>query len=116
MKEPGQIVLFKFPRADLSPGKLRPALLLRAVPGRYDDWLICMISSQLHQHVRGFNEVVKEDDTDFGQSGLKKAIVLRVARLAVVDSQVLEGRIGRISDARLNRVRRTLSDGMNPSP
>lgn len=28
MKEPGQIVLFRFPRADWSEGKLRPALLL----------------------------------------------------------------------------------------
>ena len=35
MKEPGQIVLFRFPRADLSDGKLRPALLLSEVPGPY---------------------------------------------------------------------------------
>ena len=51
MKEPGQIVLFQFPRADLSEGKLRPALLLCEVPGPYDDWLICMISSQIHQRI-----------------------------------------------------------------
>ena len=39
MKESGQIVLFRFPRADLSEGKLRPALLLSEVPGPYEDWL-----------------------------------------------------------------------------
>jgi mRNA interferase MazF len=43
MKEPGQIALFRFPRANLSEGKLRPALLLSEVPGPYEDWLICMI-------------------------------------------------------------------------
>jgi len=28
MKQAGQIVLFKFPQADLEQGKLRPALLI----------------------------------------------------------------------------------------
>jgi len=41
----GQVVLFKFPRTDLQEGKLRPALILRELPGKFNDWLICMISS-----------------------------------------------------------------------
>jgi mRNA interferase MazF len=43
MKREGQIVLFRFPQTDLASGKLRPALLLKDLPGPYDDWLICMI-------------------------------------------------------------------------
>ena len=39
MKQAGQVVLFRFPHADLEEGKLRPALLLRRLPGEYDDWL-----------------------------------------------------------------------------
>jgi len=46
MRQAGQIVLFRFPQTDLEEGKLRPALLLGRLPGEYDDWLICMISSQ----------------------------------------------------------------------
>lgn len=49
MKQAGQIVLFRFPQTNLEEGKLRPALLLGKLPGPYDDWLICMISSQI-QH------------------------------------------------------------------
>ncbi len=45
MKKAGQIVLFRFLQTDLEKGKLRPALLLEKLPGEYDDWLICMISS-----------------------------------------------------------------------
>ena len=60
VKESGQIVLFRFPRADLSEGKLRPALLLSEVPGAYEDWLICMISSQVHQRIDGFDELIEE--------------------------------------------------------
>ena len=49
MKQPGQIILFRFPAANFDMGKLRPALLLGKLPGVYDDWLICMISTQIRQ-------------------------------------------------------------------
>jgi mRNA interferase MazF len=48
MKQPGQVVIFKFPQTNLEYTKTRPALLLAKVPGDYDDWLLCMISSKLH--------------------------------------------------------------------
>ena len=57
MKAAGQVVVFRFPQADLEEGKLRPALLLGKLPGNYDDWLICMISSQTRQYVEGFRNV-----------------------------------------------------------
>jgi mRNA interferase MazF len=46
MKQAGQVVVYRFPQTDLEEGKLRPALLLGKLPGEYDDWLICMVSSQ----------------------------------------------------------------------
>lgn len=110
MKESGQSVLFRFPRTDLVVGKLRPALLISEAPGPYDDWLICMISSQLHQQIEGFDELIEEGDTDFQQSGLKKTSVVRISRLAVVEGDVLEGSIGRISSDRMQRIRRRLAD------
>lgn len=47
MIQEGQIILFKFLKTDQTYGKLRPALVIRKLPGPYDDWLICMISSQI---------------------------------------------------------------------
>lgn len=85
MKRPGQVVLFRFPRTDLEAGKLRPALLLGSVPGPYDDWLVSMISSQVHQAVEGFDEVVAKGDGDFAGSGLKQPSVIRLGRPAVVE-------------------------------
>jgi mRNA interferase MazF len=110
MKEPGQIVVFHFPQTDLEEGKLRPALLLGKLPGNYDDWLICMISSQTHQYVEGFDEFVREGDNDFGESGLKVTSVVRVGRLAVVSGEILIGAIGQVSNQRLNRVKKHLAD------
>jgi mRNA interferase MazF len=110
MKRAGQVVLFRFPQTDLEEGKLRPALLLSKLPGDYDDWLICMISSQIHQYVEGFDEIVGEDAEDFKPSGLKVTSVIRVGRLAVVSGEILLGAIGQISSERLNRVKKRLSD------
>jgi len=70
MKRAGQVILFRFPQADLKEGKLRPALLLGRLPGEYEDW-ICMISSQLHHYVADFDELVQASDADFAESGLK---------------------------------------------
>jgi mRNA interferase MazF len=89
MKRAGQIVLFTFPQADLTHGKSRPALLLGRLPGPYDDWLMCMISSQTRHYVEGFDEIISEDAPDFATSGLKTASVIRVGRLAVVEGKIL---------------------------
>ena len=110
MIQEGQIVLFRFPYADRKDGKLRPALIVRQLPGAYDDWLICMISSQLSQEVSSFDEIVSKDDNDFNSSGLKLTSVIRIGRLAVVHKSILEGTIGEISNDRLIRIKNRLSD------
>ena len=69
-----------------------------------------MISPQLHQQIEGFDELIEEGDSDFQQSGLKKTSVMRISRLVVVEGEVLEGRIGRISPDRMQRIRRRLAE------
>jgi mRNA interferase MazF len=110
VKQAGQIVLFRFPQTDLEQGKLRPALLLGKLPGEYDDWLICMISSQIRHCVPGFDEVVQETDTDFTASGLKLPSVVRVGRLAVIEGEMLLGAIGQIAPERLQRIKSQLAE------
>ncbi|MBU4320496.1 MAG: type II toxin-antitoxin system PemK/MazF family toxin [Thermodesulfovibrionales bacterium] len=109
MIQEGQIVIFKFPQTDQTIGKLRPALVIRKLPSFHDDWLICMISSQLSQEVPKFDEVIKEEDTDFLQSGLKTSSVIRITRLAVVNKNVLLGSIGNIGPERLASIKKNLS-------
>jgi len=111
----GQIVLFRFPQTDQQSGKLRPALVVRKLPGRYEDWLISMISSQLSQEIPGFDEIISPDDQDFKDSGLKLRSLIRIGRLAVVNADILVGNIGRIADIRLARVRQKLSQWIRPT-
>lgn len=105
----GQIVLFRFPYTDQSSGKIRPALVLRRLPGPYEDWLICMVSSQLAKASPGLDERIQPEDPDFGSSGLKTASVIRLTRLAVVEGKILLGAIGRVADDRLARLKESLA-------
>jgi len=115
MKQASQIILFQFPQTDLAQGKLRPALLLGKLPGEYDDWLICMISSQIRHCIPDFDELIQTTDDDFAESGLKLTSVIRVGRLAVVEGEMLLGAIGQIAPERLQRIKRHLAEWLKSS-
>ena len=110
MTQAGQVAILRFPHADLAPGRPRPVLLITPVPGPYDDWLICMISTQLQQALATFDEVLDEHADDFLRSGLKGARVIRLARLAVVSTDLFIGAIGEINSERLQRIRQKIAD------
>jgi len=109
VKESGQLVLFRFPQTDLLPGKLRPALLLAPLPPGRNDWLVCMISSQVGQAIAGIDEIINASDADFTRSGLKTASLSRLTRLAVVSDSIFVGVIGEISAARLGILKKRLA-------
>jgi len=115
MKRAGQLVLLRFPQTDLDEGKLRPVLMLGRVPGDFDDWLVCMVSSQVRHYVSGFDELVRQSDDDFAESGLKAESVIRVGRLATVQGDILVGAIGQISKSRFQRIRDHLASWLSNS-
>jgi mRNA interferase MazF len=110
MLRPGQIVAFQFPQTDLAQGKLRPALLIAQLPGPYDDWLTCMISSQVKQFVTELDELITPQESDFKLSGLSTISVIRTSRLAVVAAEIFVGQLGEIAPERHHRIRQRLSD------
>jgi mRNA interferase MazF len=109
VKRAGQIVLTPFPYTDLSGAKLRPVLLLRRASARFDDWLVCMVSSRLEQADSNLDETLGTTDPDFADSGLKVPSVLRLSRLAVLSGPLLAGYIGTIGDERLRTIRKRLA-------
>lgn len=110
MTAEGQVVLFRFPRTDQVAGKLRPALLLRALPGPYDDWLVCMISTRLYHAVPGIDEILPDTEPDFASTGLKSTSLIRLTRLAVVSADIIEGTLGQLAVSRLERLRTRLGE------
>ncbi len=52
----GDIVLLRFPQADLAEGKLRPALVVALAPGRHPDLLLALITSRTYQEIPDFDD------------------------------------------------------------
>lgn len=107
MKE-ADIALSPISQAD-SRIKNRPILLLRQLPP-YQDFLVCGISTQLHQEVSGFDDVISPDDLDFKASGLRAKSLIRLGFLAVIPQRQIMGTIGAISTERHQRLLSILSE------
>ncbi|HBA85089.1 MAG TPA: transcriptional regulator [Verrucomicrobia bacterium] len=104
----GDVILTPLPQAG-GATKNRPALLLRELPP-FGDYLACGISTQLHQAVPEFDDIIAKGDADFADSGLLSSFVIRLGFLAVLPSQRIVGAIGRIAPDRHARLLRTLSN------
>lgn len=102
--KPGDLVLIRFPQADLQAGKLRPALLVAVAPGRHPDLLLALITSRVTQAIPDFDELIDPDDQDFAATGLKTRSIVRLARLVSVEAAVINARLGNIAPTRLARI------------
>jgi mRNA interferase MazF len=91
------------------PAKARPALLLKRMPP-FQDCLLCGVSTQIHQLVQGFDELIEPTDSDYASSGLRAASIFRLGFLAVLPGNQIKGSVGRISAERLNRLRSNLAN------
>ena len=59
----GDTALTPIPQAD-GLSKPRPVILLLPMPP-FGDWLVCGLSTQLHQEVVGFDETIEPSHSDF---------------------------------------------------
>ena len=104
----GDVVLTPVPQAN-GILKNRPAIFLREMPP-YRDVLVCGVSTQLHQEVKGFDEVVDQTESDFAATGLRTTSLIRLGFLAVLPRSAVIGSIGSVSPERHKRLLTRLSD------
>lgn len=98
----GDIALAPLPQAD-GQIKNRPVVLLRRLPP-FGDFLVCGVSTQLHQRVADFDEVIEKADKEFPAAGLKAASLIRLGFLAVLPESALLGKIGLLPSERRQRL------------
>jgi mRNA interferase MazF len=103
----GDVALTPLPQADGS-ARPRPAILLRQMPP-FGDWLICGVSTQLHQEVTGFDDIIEPAHPDFRRSRLKAASVIRLGFLTVLPADRFLGVLGSISPERHAKLLQRLS-------
>ncbi len=88
--------------------KNRPALILREMPP-FRDFSVCGISTQLHQKVEDFDEIISQTDDDFMESGLIADSLIRLGYLAVLPTAKIIGSIGSVSETRHQKLLENLS-------
>lgn len=93
--KPGDIALVRFPFADLAATKKRPALVLARATRSPRNRLatLAMITSQVESLKLDGDVVVK----DWQAAGLLHPSLLRLAKIATVDEELIDTTIGRLS-------------------
>ena len=76
--------------------KKRPSLILKILP-KYDDLLVCTISTKLHQCIEGVDLIIGKNSSDFKTSGLIKDSLIRTCYLSIIPQRFNEGFLGFIS-------------------
>jgi mRNA interferase MazF len=101
--KPGEIALVRFPFADLAATKKRPALVLARTTRSPRNRLVtvAMITSQV-EALRLEGDVLL---ADWKTAGLLHPSLLRLAKIATVDEQLIDKPIGRLSARDLNAAR-----------
>ncbi len=96
----GDIVLVPFPFTDLSGNKVRPVLILIATAL---DVTLSFITTQLQ-----WQEPTDLSITPSNQNGLKKVSLIRLSKLAIIDINLVQGRLGTLNMHELATVHQNL--------
>jgi mRNA interferase MazF len=103
----GDIALLKMLQPDGSK-KNRPVLLVKQVKP-FDDWMVCAVSTQLHQEVKGFDCIILDSDTGFTTTGFKQSSLIRLGIISTVSNSSMPGTIGKISSSLLKNLKQRLA-------
>lgn len=93
----GDVVLLKFPFTDGKSYKRRPALIIND----YDDGdiIVCRITSQIYETPNDVNI------NDWEKSGLRLPSVIRVHKLATLEKDLVEVKMGQIDNSTKEKIR-----------
>ena len=93
----GDIVLLKFPFTDGKSYKRRPALIIND----YDDGdiIVCRITSQIYETPYDVNI------NNWEKSGLRLPSVIRVHKLATLEKDLVEVKMGQIDNSTKEKIR-----------
>ena len=86
----GNVILIPFPFTDLSGSKIRPAVVLNI---SVSDVTICFITSELKWKTE--NDIVVFPSAN---NGLKVPSLIRIGKIATIDTSLVLGILGELSD------------------
>jgi mRNA interferase MazF len=91
----GTIILVPFPFTDLSAQKVRPGLVL-AHPKNSRDAVIAFISTATSKRPGRYEIPLTGAHPDFAITGLKRNSIIRLDKIATLDTKTVLGELGRL--------------------
>lgn len=90
----GDVIVIKFPFADFSSTKRRPAFIAATPEG--DDVIICQITSSRHDKY-----CVKIDDSDFKKGKLQIPSSIRANKILTMNKSLVEFKVGTLKESKV---------------
>jgi len=109
--QPGEIWLVRFPFSDLTAAKLRPALILAI---HREEVIIVGIFSKIPAgDLQNSWVLIRDSDTQFAQTGLKKTSLVRADKIATISTSVFQRKLGNLLPDLSIKVQKALKIALN---
>ena len=100
-----KIVLIDFDFTDVNKSKLRPALILTN-SNKYEDFIVAAITSKIPTNPEKGDVILKSDDKNFYKTGLEVTSLIKLTKIATVNSRRIKGELGVLPKGHENKVQK----------
>jgi mRNA interferase MazF len=92
-----KVVLVPFPFDDLSSQKVRPAVCLTNPIGPHAHVVLAFITSRVSSNPLSTDLVIKSDDPDFAQTGLRVSSTVQLHRMVTATTSIIQRELGSLA-------------------
>jgi len=103
-----KLVLVPFPFHDFSFVKVRPAICLTDVIGKFEHVVVAFISSNMDSSSEITDVVLDSDDDGFEQTGLKVSSVILLHKMVALPVNLIQRELGKLPPNKSAMVRNNL--------
>ena len=96
--ERSSVVIASFPFSDLTESKLRPAVVISAVP--YMDWVLCQVTS----NPLGDSQSIQLTDDSLAAGSLQMVSYVRPGKLFTADQRLIDRVVARLRSEVFNQL------------
>lgn len=103
-----KLVLVPFPFHDFSFAKVRPAICLTDVMGKFEHVVVAFISSNVESSSQITDVILDSEDDGFEQTGLKVSSVILLHKMVALPVNLIQRELGKLPPYKSRLVRNNL--------
>ncbi|MGH7597720.1 MAG: type II toxin-antitoxin system PemK/MazF family toxin [bacterium] len=101
----GDIILIDFPFTVPTQSKVRPAVVITETRDKYNNLVVCAISSVLPPAITGREILISKNDPAFSATGLRADSVIKIDRIATLRQSDVITKLGHCEPALWDEIR-----------